>query len=158
MRIKKRAPFCRLINWCTENWRDLQELHGKLVERGGWWEGSPSGFLNRVWGLAEESDLDVRNQSSFKLSFICQRGQGKHVFLHHKKNNSVRVVINVVQLTLGSGRDCGKLEGLCSFQRKHLFLSPTVLFSCGNGAQRVQNYNSLKEVRQPGFCAESLNF
>ena len=57
-------------------------------------------------------------------------------------------MINVVQLTLGSGRDCGKLEGLCSFQREHLFLSPTVLFSCGNGAQRVQNYNSLKEVRK----------
>lgn len=124
--IKKRASFCRLVNWCTDNWRDVRESHGRLMERGDWWEGGPSGVL-RGWGSHLSKWFDARNLSSFRLSFIPREVWGTCVLLYPKENNSASVVMNVAPLTLGSGRDCGKLEGPCSFQREHPFIPDSII-------------------------------
>ena len=52
---QEESPFLQIDKLLYRELERLQELYGKLLERGDWWDGGPSGFFNRVWGLNEES-------------------------------------------------------------------------------------------------------
>ena len=124
--MKKKAPLLQIDKLMYRELERWQELYGKLVERGDWWEGGPSGFFDRVWGLNEESDFNVRNQSSLNLCFIPQRGPGTRAFLYHNEDSSVSEVINMVQLALGSGRDCDKLDRINHLTHTVVFLMEAI--------------------------------